>query len=256
VKNGETLPARSQNSPLTVLSRSSFGSGVISPPPSIDPAPSTDDSGNSGESPAPAEGSGGDGQASPAPATDDQSSPAAPATDASNDNAAPSGSDDNSNSDSAPSRRRSFRFARDLDANATSIEESTDSNGANTTTITYAGNNSTSSSQNSTTAAITSQQTNATVAADTTADGNTTDINTAIGQAIDVADGQTNGTDDFAYGSIVDFSGKYVLGVSDDGNFYIDTIANQAQTIGFAFDSNVAIEDEESDLLFYYPDEM
>lgn len=229
---------------LTDRSGFSFGSGVISPPPSTDPAPSTD-SGNSGETPAPTEGSGGDDQSSPSPATDDQS---APATDASSDDTPSSGSDD-SNSDSAPGRRRSFRFARDLNANATSITETTDSTGANSTTITYSGNN-------STTVTTMSQQMNATVADDSTSEGNTTDINTAIGQAIDVADGTTGGTDDFAYGSIVDFSGKYVLGVSDDGNFYIDTIANQAQTIGFAFDQSVAIEDEESDLLFYYPDEM
>lgn len=97
---------------------------------------------------------------------------------------------------------------------------------------------------------------NSTISQNTAPDGNNTDISTAIDQAINVADGKTNGTDDFAYGSIVDFSGKYVLGVSDDGNFYIDTIANQAQTIGFAFDQSVAVEDEESDLLFYYPDEM
>lgn len=47
-----------------------------------------------------------------------------------------------------------------------------------------------------------------------------------------------------------------MLGVSDDGNFYSDTISNQAQTIGFVFDDMIAIEDEEGDMLFYYLDEM
>lgn len=70
------------------------------------------------------------------------------------------------------------------------------------------------------------------------------------------ADKSANATDGLTYGSIIDFSGKYVLGVSDDGNFYIDTVSNQAQTIGFAFSQSVAVEDEEGDLLFYYPDEM
>jgi hypothetical protein len=219
----------------------SFGSGVISPAPTPAPQPSADDSGNTTDSPAPADGSsGGDDQAA--------SGDAPAAADSSSDTA----SNDGSNTDNAPSRRRSFRFARDLAANETATMESTDSSSANSTTITTTNDDP--SAQNTTTIETMSQ--NSTLTQNAAADGNDTDISTAIDQAINVADGKTNGTDDFAYGSIVDFSGKYVLGVSDDGNFYIDTIANQAQTIGFAFDQSVAIEDEESDLLFYYPDEM
>ncbi|KAJ9097591.1 hypothetical protein QFC21_004625 [Naganishia friedmannii] len=228
-----------------------FGSGVISPAPE---SPATPADGSSGEaSAAPADGSPSVDSAAPAAASGGSSSDteAAPASSdgSSSGTTAVSTSDTSTDVGAAPAeRRRSFRFARDLASNSSTTML------ANVTSATSAMNSttpSTTSFGNNTAATSVLQQIGG-------ADGNETAITDALGSAIDGLDGDssTNSTDGMTYGSIVDFSGKYVLGVSDDGNFYIDTVSNQAQTIGFAFEDSVAIADEEGDTLFYYPDEM
>ncbi|KAJ9123890.1 hypothetical protein QFC22_000678 [Naganishia vaughanmartiniae] len=242
---GKIIPLVSFDKEGVATGEKCFGSGVISSPPTTPAAPADGSSTDT-----PADGSSSDA-AAPAPADGSSSdSAAAPADGSSSDSAAAPADSSSEASNAAPAeRRRSFRFARDLASNSSTVMP------VNATSSPSAMNSTSSSPStaygNSTAADSVSQQINDSAT-------NETDITDALNQAINGvdADKSANATDGLSYGSIVDFSGKYVLGVSDDGNFYIDTVSNQAQTIGFAFSESVAVEDEEGDLLFYYPDEM